>query len=80
MDDDGRFQAWFEPWLQTRPSLSPLGWYVKADLWAAWNASRADAFDQLIEGALGPERAAELRRNLREMDHRRAQTQMDLED
>ena len=49
MDDDARFQAWFQPWLAARPNLSPLGWYVLADLMAAWNASRADAFDQLIE-------------------------------
>lgn len=49
MDDNARFRAWFVPWYEARPDTTPLGWFTATDLQAAWNASRADAFDALIE-------------------------------
>ena len=41
MDDEAAFAQWFAPWKAARPDLSPAGWYVLADLQAAFNAGRA---------------------------------------
>ena len=45
MDDDGGFLRWFVPWKGTRPEMTLIGWYVLADLEAAFNAGVAMGLD-----------------------------------
>lgn len=40
MDDP--FLQWWVPWLAARPDGSPIGWYTKDDLEAAFNAGKDD--------------------------------------
>ena len=61
MDEDGaRFAAWFTPWKDARPDdLSPVGWYLRADLEAAFTAGRADQAQQTLDEILERTRALE---------------------
>lgn len=68
MGDDGQFVRWFNPWKAARPDMAPIGWYVLADLEAAFNAGITAEREQVIVAALGPERAEELLRVLRGKD------------
>lgn len=53
MDEDGaRFAAWFQPWRDARPDIGPIGWYVYADLEAAFDAGRADQHQQALDEIL----------------------------
>lgn len=53
MDDKTRFGQWFEQWHDARPDgISPIGWYLWADLEAAFNAGRADVNQQTLDEIL----------------------------